>query len=185
MVTYFDPTAGVTPQALDKVEKRRMDCIDCHNASGHPFPNPANLVDQAINEGKISRSLPSVKARATAIIEKAAAITGGQAERGAKFDQLIAASAPKDLKPELTKAEKAFAGRDETYPAAHVVLGRAASTGAPFPTTSATTISPAAFAATTASISTKMARRSGCSARYATHCRRSYATTVRAAWFPP
>jgi hypothetical protein len=108
MVTYFDPTAGVTPQALDKVEKRRMDCIDCHNASGHPFPNPANLVDQAINEGKISRSLPSVKARATAIIEKASAITGSQTERGAKFDQLIAASVPKDLKPELTKAEKAF-----------------------------------------------------------------------------
>ena len=63
MVTYFDPTAGVTLQALDKVEKRRMDCIDCHNSSGHPFPNPANLVDQAINEDKISRSLPSVKAR--------------------------------------------------------------------------------------------------------------------------
>ena len=43
----------MTPQALDKVEKRRMDCIDCHNARA-PFPNPANLVDQAINEGKIS-----------------------------------------------------------------------------------------------------------------------------------
>jgi hypothetical protein len=26
-VTYFDPTSGVTPQALDKVEKRRMDCL--------------------------------------------------------------------------------------------------------------------------------------------------------------
>jgi hypothetical protein len=108
MITYFDPTAGVTPQALDKVEKRRMDCIDCHNASGHPFPNPANLVDQAINEGKISRSLPSVKARATAIIEKAAAVTGAEAERRAKFEQLIAAAAPKEVKPEFTKAEKAF-----------------------------------------------------------------------------
>ncbi len=109
-VTYFDPTAGVTPKELDKVEKRRIDCIDCHNASGHPFPNPANLVDEAINEGKISRSLPSVKARATAIIENAAAATGSEAERGAKFDQLIAASAPKDLKPEFTKAQKAFEG---------------------------------------------------------------------------
>ena len=47
-----------------------MDCIDCHNAVGHPFPNPANLVDEAIAEGKISRSLPSVKARAMAMIEK-------------------------------------------------------------------------------------------------------------------
>ncbi len=32
-----------------------MDCIDCHNASGHPFPNPANLVDEAIHDGRISR----------------------------------------------------------------------------------------------------------------------------------
>jgi nitrate/TMAO reductase-like tetraheme cytochrome c subunit len=107
-VTYFDPTSGVTPQALDKVEKRRMDCIDCHNAAGHPFSNPANLVDEAIRDGKISRSLPSIKARAIAIIEKAAPVTGGEAERRTKFEELIATSAPKDLKPELAKAEKSF-----------------------------------------------------------------------------
>jgi hypothetical protein len=106
--TYFDPTAGVMPQALEKVEKRRMDCIDCHNASGHPFPNPANLVDESIRDGKVSRSLPAVKQRATAIIDKAVGITGSAAERGAKIDQLIAASKPKDLKPELGKAEKGF-----------------------------------------------------------------------------
>ena len=107
-VTYFDPTAGVTPQALDKLEKRRMDCIDCHNAAGHPFPNPANLVDEAIRDEKISRSLPAVKARAMAIIEKGVTVTGSEAARGAKIDALIAASAPKNLKPDLAKAEKGF-----------------------------------------------------------------------------
>jgi hypothetical protein len=107
-VTWFDPTAGVTPQDLAKLEKRRMDCIDCHNASGHPFPNPANLVDDAIREGTISRSLPSVKARSAAIIEKAAPVTGSLPERAAKFDRILAESAPKGLKPELAKADKAF-----------------------------------------------------------------------------
>ncbi len=54
--TYFDATAGKSRAEVDKMEKRRMDCIDCHNASGHPFTNPARLVDDAMEEGRIDRS---------------------------------------------------------------------------------------------------------------------------------
>ena len=109
VVTWYDPTAGVTPQDIDKLEKRRMDCIDCHNASGHPFPNPANLVDEAIGAERISRSIPSVKARAVADIQKADKITGTVDERAKQVDAILAASAPKDAKAAGSKEEKAYA----------------------------------------------------------------------------
>ena len=109
-VTWYDPTSGAMPQDLAKLPKRTMDCIDCHNAAGHPFGNPVNRVDQAILEGKISRSLPSIKARAAAIVEKASGVSGSEGVRAAEFDKIIAAAAPKDAKPDAAKAEKQFAG---------------------------------------------------------------------------
>ena len=29
-------------------DKFTMDCIDCHNRIGHPFPNPEEVIDQAL-----------------------------------------------------------------------------------------------------------------------------------------
>jgi len=108
--TYFDSTAGVSRADLDKMPKRRVDCIDCHNASGHPFSNPANLVDDALEEGRISRGLPSIKARSDAIIQKAIAISGSEAEREAKFAELIASAAPQGVQdPKAKEAEQKFA----------------------------------------------------------------------------
>ncbi len=107
--TYFDASAGVSRADVDKMEKRRMDCIDCHNASGHPFTNPADLVDNAIEEGYIDRSLPSIKARSDTIIQSAAGVGGPAAEREAKFARLIAAAAPKDSPAANKDAEKKFA----------------------------------------------------------------------------
>ena len=90
--------------------RRRIDCIDCHNASGHPFSNPANLVDGALEEGRIDRSLPSIKARSDAIIKKAAAISGPGSGAPAKFAELIAAAAPKGgRRPKTKEAEQKFA----------------------------------------------------------------------------
>jgi hypothetical protein len=106
--TWFDPTSGTTPKDLEKYEKRQMDCIDCHNAAGHPFPNPEDLVDEALHSERISRSLPAVKSRSLAIIEKAKGLTGKEKERAAKIDQILAAHAAKDLKPDQQKREQAF-----------------------------------------------------------------------------
>jgi NapC/NirT cytochrome c family protein len=108
--TYFDATAGVTRAQAEKMEKRRIDCIDCHNASGHPFTNPARLVDDAMEEGRIDRSLlPSIKARSDTIIQKSAGIGGPDKERAAKFAQIINAEAPKDAPAKSKDAEKKFA----------------------------------------------------------------------------
>jgi nitrate/TMAO reductase-like tetraheme cytochrome c subunit len=107
-ITWYDPTSGVTPQAIEKLEKRTLDCIDCHNAVGHPFPNPSQLVDDAIRDERISRKLPAVKLRADALIKATEKVVGTEAERAAQIDKAIAANAPKDLKPDLAKAEAAF-----------------------------------------------------------------------------
>jgi nitrate/TMAO reductase-like tetraheme cytochrome c subunit len=53
---------GVTDAQLAAGERRRMDCTDCHNRQGHPFPASAErAVDEAIAHGEISRDLPFVR----------------------------------------------------------------------------------------------------------------------------
>jgi hypothetical protein len=108
--TYFDATSKVGRAEMEQKPKQRMECSDCHNASGHPFVNPSDRVDHAIQEGKIDRSLPSIKARALAIIEKASSLHGPMEEQVPKFQQIIADAAPKgEMKPEAKAAEAQFA----------------------------------------------------------------------------
>lgn len=57
-------------QARAKGEIRRMDCIDCHNRAAHYIPNPAEVVDQAIANGQISRDLPSIRAKAVSLLSE-------------------------------------------------------------------------------------------------------------------
>ena len=107
--TYVDASSKLSRAELDKLPKRKMDCSDCHNASGHPFRNPADRVDHAMQEGRISRDLPSIKARALAIIDKAAALHGPLEQQVPQFERIIAEARPKgELKPELKKAEDQF-----------------------------------------------------------------------------
>ena len=94
-VTYVDPESKVSADELAKIEPRRMECFNCHNAVGHPFPNPADRVDAAIASGKIDRALPSVKARAVALIQSAEDVSGPLAQRTAAIDKLIAENAAK------------------------------------------------------------------------------------------
>jgi hypothetical protein len=94
-VTYVDPESKLSKEELAKLESRRMECFNCHNAVGHPFPNPADRVDEALAAGKIDRALPGVKSRAVALINAAGDLSGPMAERTAAVDKLIAADAAK------------------------------------------------------------------------------------------
>ena len=108
--TYFDASSKLGRAEIDQMPKRKMECVDCHNASGHPFVNPADRVDQAMQEGRIDRSLPSIKARALAIIDKASALHGPLDEQVPKFQKIIADAAPQgEMKPEAKAAEAKFA----------------------------------------------------------------------------
>lgn len=111
VTTYVDATSpGMSAEIVQKYAPRRMECFDCHNATGHPFPNTEDRVDEAIAAGRIDRAAASAKARAVALIDKAAGMTGTPEELGPKFERMIAEAAPQgDLKPEQVEAEKKFA----------------------------------------------------------------------------
>jgi len=52
---------GVTPDQLAKGERRRMDCIDCHNRPSHPMsPTAERAVNELMARGDIPKALPFV-----------------------------------------------------------------------------------------------------------------------------
>ncbi len=59
---YIDPqrAADITPQGIEN-DKRLMDCIDCHNRATHIFRSPDELIDTALVQDKIDKSLPFIK----------------------------------------------------------------------------------------------------------------------------
>ncbi len=49
-------------------ERRKMDCMDCHNRPSHSFELPEQAVDRALEEGRISVELPFVKKEAVTLL---------------------------------------------------------------------------------------------------------------------
>jgi hypothetical protein len=62
---------GTSPDVIQKGERRRMDCVDCHNRPSHPFsPSPERAVDSAIARGELQRTLPFVRREAVAALKE-------------------------------------------------------------------------------------------------------------------
>jgi hypothetical protein len=60
---------GTTPERLATGERRRMDCMDCHNRPAHTFEfTPERAVNKAMAEGRIPRELPFVRREALAAV---------------------------------------------------------------------------------------------------------------------
>jgi hypothetical protein len=61
---------GVTPESLAKGERRRMDCMDCHNRPSHPVvATPERAVNEAMAEGGIPTTLPFVHREAVKVLK--------------------------------------------------------------------------------------------------------------------
>jgi hypothetical protein len=60
-IEYSDVTSPLSPEEIESAEKKVMDCVDCHNRVGHPFPPPENLIDEALASGALSQDLPYAK----------------------------------------------------------------------------------------------------------------------------
>ncbi len=57
--------AGVTPDQLARGERRRMDCMDCHNRPSHAMAmTPERAVNEFIAGGEIPKTLPFVRREA-------------------------------------------------------------------------------------------------------------------------
>jgi hypothetical protein len=53
---------GAKPEDLAKGERRRMDCMDCHNRPSHPMAaTPERAVNQRMARGDIPKTLPFVR----------------------------------------------------------------------------------------------------------------------------
>lgn len=60
---------GTTSEKLAAGERRRMDCMDCHNRPAHTFAfTPERAVNDAIAQGRIPRDLPFVRREALAAV---------------------------------------------------------------------------------------------------------------------
>jgi hypothetical protein len=63
---------GVSPEDLAKGERRRLDCVDCHNRPSHPFdPTSEKAVDRTLATGEMPRTLPFVRREAVAALKEA------------------------------------------------------------------------------------------------------------------
>lgn len=66
VVEYYDRNRPLSPEQISTAERRRMDCIDCHNRPAHAYLPPDLAVDQAFAAGRIDPSLPYLKREAVA-----------------------------------------------------------------------------------------------------------------------
>jgi nitrate/TMAO reductase-like tetraheme cytochrome c subunit len=68
-VEYVSTDATLTTEQLANAERRKMDCMDCHNRPTHAFEMPERAVDKAIRDGRISAKLPFIKREAVAALK--------------------------------------------------------------------------------------------------------------------
>lgn len=67
---YYDRTRPLSAEQVSQTEKRRMDCIDCHNRPAHVYLPPDVALDQSLAAGRLDPSLPYLKRQAVAALNQ-------------------------------------------------------------------------------------------------------------------
>lgn len=67
---YLATTSTLTQADIDRAEKRKMDCVDCHNRASHDFGRPGDSIDEAMAVGLIAADLPYVKQQGVQVLER-------------------------------------------------------------------------------------------------------------------
>jgi nitrate/TMAO reductase-like tetraheme cytochrome c subunit len=60
--------SDTTPASLNKLQTKRMDCVDCHNRPTHIYMPPDRSVDQSLTAHRIDASLPFAKAQSVEVL---------------------------------------------------------------------------------------------------------------------
>jgi nitrate/TMAO reductase-like tetraheme cytochrome c subunit len=104
---YYDRSRPLSAEQIATAEKRRMDCIDCHNRPAHAYLPPDVALDQSFAAGRLDPSLPYLKRKAVEVLNKPYA-TEAEAINGIanSLDSFYKTnySAIYTQKPELVKA---------------------------------------------------------------------------------
>jgi hypothetical protein len=61
---YGLKSAPLSKEQIEKMARRRMDCVDCHNRPTHIYVPPDQAVDQSLLTGRLDTSLPFLKLQA-------------------------------------------------------------------------------------------------------------------------
>jgi hypothetical protein len=67
---YIATDSTLTPEDIANAEKRKMDCVDCHNRASHNFRRPGEALDEALATGAIPADLPAIKEQGVAVLEQ-------------------------------------------------------------------------------------------------------------------
>jgi len=66
--TYVSTEIPATADDIARGERRTMDCMDCHNRPSHTFELPERALDRALEEGRITPSLPYMKKKGVEVL---------------------------------------------------------------------------------------------------------------------
>lgn len=66
--TYVDIQNPLPQNEIDKAQKHRMDCIDCHNRVSHTFLSPTQAMDQALSLNRVDTTIPYIKKKAVEVL---------------------------------------------------------------------------------------------------------------------
>jgi len=67
---YFDRTRPLAPDQIANSNRRKMDCVDCHNRPAHVYLPPDLAVDQGFVAARLDPSLPYLKKQAVEVLSK-------------------------------------------------------------------------------------------------------------------
>jgi len=116
VVIYQDEMNTLPQEAIDSLEVRTMDCMDCHNRPSHLFNSPTDFIDDAINKGTVAKDLPYIKMIAMQVIKPQL----GTTDSALTFIKDSITSFYKENHPEIYSEkqdliEKAIAGIEEEF----------------------------------------------------------------------
>ncbi len=67
---YNDTMNPISEEEMAGLEKRSMDCMDCHNRPSHDYKSPPNFIDHALTSGEIPSDLPFIKRQAMDLMNR-------------------------------------------------------------------------------------------------------------------
>ncbi len=104
------------PDQLGKLERRIMDCVDCHNRPTHAFDLPEPALDKALAAGRIPASLAMIRKEGARILKAAYASSAeAQAAIPAALEQFYSQQYPEVFRDRRAEVDKAGRTLVEIY----------------------------------------------------------------------